>query len=82
MLLDGGENFEGFVIGPGLVEVHTITHLHSLWLSLCSVTWKSEVNVAAVTVLSKEVKSLNPTFQACDIRGMVYKQANKYGIII
>ena len=34
-------------------------------------TWKTDVNVAALTVLTKEVRSLNPTFQAGDIRGMV-----------
>ena len=34
-------------------------------------TWKTDVNVVALTVLTKEVRSLNPTFQAGDIRGMV-----------
>ena len=82
MLLDEGENFEGFIIGSGLVCIHALTFvLIYIWLSLHRVSWKSEVNVAALTVLTKEVRSLNPTFQADDIRGMVYNLATWHCII-
>ena len=67
MLLQEGENFDGFINGPGLVEVQCLYCIFHFWLTLCSVIWKSEENVAAVTVLTKEVKSPNPTFQAGDI---------------
>ena len=82
MLLEEGENFEGFIIGPGLVRVHVLTFAFIyIWLSLHRVTWKSEVNVAALTVLTKEVRSLNPTFQAGDIKGMVYNLTTWHCII-
>ena len=53
-----------------------------IWLLLYSVTWKSDENVAVARVLTKEVKSLNPTFQAGDIRGTVYNITTSIVIFI
>ena len=35
----------------------------------CRVTYKSDVNASITTRVIKDVKSLNPAFQTCDIRG-------------
>ena len=43
-----------------------------------SATFKDEANQAVVSTLIREVKSVNPTFQACDIRG---KLLNNHNII-
>lgn len=61
---------------------NSIIPLLILRSSTSSITWRSDPNVAAVTVLTKEVKSLNPTFQAGDIRGRVLCQYSIMLVII
>ena len=56
MLLDEGEYFEGFIIGPGLVGVHTLTFAfinpHHRITVVLSVTMKS----AAFLVYSSKTR--------------------------
>ena len=40
-----------------------------MFFQFSSLTFKSDVNADVAACVIKEVKSLNPSFQTCDIRG-------------
>ena len=42
-----------------------------MFMIIVSATFRDESNQAVVSILVKEVHGINPTFQACDIRGMI-----------
>lgn len=62
------ENFQGWVFGNGYVIHYSNYYLFSTCI-LIRKTIKSEENKAVITRLVKEVRALNPSFDAADIRG-------------